>query len=295
MAAMDTLFRHYFADGDLELGGYRVQALVQNARSAFARNAVFPHLGDVAALSHALHDFTGQIDQLREARPGVLDGVDTQTGETRRGPSPFGAPLHAEAFARWACELLDPLVHEGQTILSFAQHEVTLDVVARKLRADSVGRETEVPMNDLVEIGVFAPATGDGPGEPLYLQRHRIRSGRQTIRVSVPRAPARAPPRAARICSANASARSPPWSWTGSPTSRWPSGSTSRRRPWSITWHESGSGWAAPAGPSCWTSSARSSARAWRGTAAPPGAGPPPRRPAGGRRGTGRPGPSATR
>jgi aminopeptidase N len=72
------------------------------------------------------------------------------------------------------------------------QYEVTLDVVAKKLRADSVGRETETPMNDFVEIGVFAPGTGDGLGAPLYLRRHRVRSGRQTIRVTVPREPARA-------------------------------------------------------------------------------------------------------
>jgi ABC-2 type transport system permease protein len=72
------------------------------------------------------------------------------------------------------------------------RYEVTLDVVAKKVRADSVGRETETPMNDLVEIGVFAPGTGDGLGAPLYLRRHRIRSGRQTIRVTVPREPARA-------------------------------------------------------------------------------------------------------
>ncbi|HEV2146160.1 MAG TPA: M1 family aminopeptidase [Longimicrobiaceae bacterium] len=70
------------------------------------------------------------------------------------------------------------------------EFRVTLDVVAKKMRADSVGNETEVPMNDLVEIGVFAP--GDGPGEPLYLERHRIRSGAQTIRVTVPQRPARA-------------------------------------------------------------------------------------------------------
>jgi hypothetical protein len=67
------------------------------------------------------------------------------------------------------------------------QHEVTLDVVARKVRADSVGHETETPMDDLVEIGVFAPGTGDSLGAPLYLQRHRVRSGRQTIRITVPR------------------------------------------------------------------------------------------------------------
>lgn len=72
------------------------------------------------------------------------------------------------------------------------QYEVTLDVVAKKVRADSVGREIETPMNDFVDIGVFAPGTGDGLGAPLYLKRHRIRSGKQTIRVTVPREPARA-------------------------------------------------------------------------------------------------------
>jgi ABC-2 type transport system permease protein len=68
---------------------------------------------------------------------------------------------------------------------------VTLDVTASKVRADSIGNETEVPMNDLVEIGVFA-ADGPAGGAPLYLRRHRIRSGRQTITVTVPRRPARA-------------------------------------------------------------------------------------------------------
>ena len=55
------------------------------------------------------------------------------------------------------------------------EHSVTLDVVARKVRADSVGNETEVPMDDLVEIGVFAT----GEAAPIYLERHRIRSGAQ--------------------------------------------------------------------------------------------------------------------
>lgn len=71
-------------------------------------------------------------------------------------------------------------------------YQVTLDVVAKKLRADSVGKETETPMNELVEIGVFAPGGGNVTGKPLYLQRHRIRSGEQTIRVTVPGKPGRA-------------------------------------------------------------------------------------------------------
>jgi hypothetical protein len=69
---------------------------------------------------------------------------------------------------------------------------VTLDVIAQKGRADSIGRMTEVPMNDLVEIGVFAPGKGEELGEPLYLRSHRMKSGKQTIRIIVPREPARA-------------------------------------------------------------------------------------------------------
>ena len=44
-----------------------------------------------------------------------------------------------------------------------------------------------------MEIGAFAPAReGQGSGEPLYLQKHRIRTGAQTIAVSVPSRPDRA-------------------------------------------------------------------------------------------------------
>jgi ABC-2 type transport system permease protein len=63
--------------------------------------------------------------------------------------------------------------------------QVTLDVQARKVVVDEAGVETEVPMDDWLEVGVF------DAGQP-YLQKHRIRSGKQTITVLVPRKPARA-------------------------------------------------------------------------------------------------------
>ena len=66
---------------------------------------------------------------------------------------------------------------------------VTLDIAAAKVRADSLGNEAEVPMDDLVEIGVFEAENGDG-GDPLYLRRHRVRDGKSTITVTVPRRPA---------------------------------------------------------------------------------------------------------
>jgi hypothetical protein len=69
--------------------------------------------------------------------------------------------------------------------------QVTLDVQARKVVLDSAGVERPVSMDDWVEIGVFTPAKSSEP-EPLYIQKHRIRSGRQTIKVTVPGKPARA-------------------------------------------------------------------------------------------------------
>ncbi|MET0396272.1 MAG: M1 family aminopeptidase [Longimicrobiaceae bacterium] len=70
---------------------------------------------------------------------------------------------------------------------------VTLEVEARKVVADSAGAETELPMGEPVEIGVFAPAApGELLGRPLYLRRHRVRSGTQTITLTVPGRPARA-------------------------------------------------------------------------------------------------------
>jgi ABC-2 type transport system permease protein len=65
---------------------------------------------------------------------------------------------------------------------------VDLWVNAKKLRSDSLGHETEVPMNDWIDIGVFGqPAKGqvapDKNGIELYLQKHRIISGAQHLQV----------------------------------------------------------------------------------------------------------------
>ena len=68
--------------------------------------------------------------------------------------------------------------------------QVTLDVRARKVVVNEDGAETELPMDDQIEVGVFARPAGGALGEELYLQRHRVRSGEQRIIVTVPRQPA---------------------------------------------------------------------------------------------------------
>ncbi|MBE7171671.1 MAG: hypothetical protein INR73_13855 [Williamsia sp.] len=70
--------------------------------------------------------------------------------------------------------------------------EVTLELEARKLVVDSAGTEKEVPMNDWVELGLFAPAGAGREDKQFYPGKHRIRSGKQRITVMVPRKPDRA-------------------------------------------------------------------------------------------------------
>ena len=63
---------------------------------------------------------------------------------------------------------------------------VTLEVLARKVVFDPAGVEPEVPMDEWIEVGVFAPTEpGSDFGETLYLRKHRVRSGEQTITITV--------------------------------------------------------------------------------------------------------------
>ena len=65
--------------------------------------------------------------------------------------------------------------------------EMTLRVQAQKVVVDHTGQEKNVPMNDWLEVGIYEE--GKDINEPLYLRMHRIRSGEQTIQVTLPRKP----------------------------------------------------------------------------------------------------------
>ncbi|WP_276482515.1 ABC transporter permease/M1 family aminopeptidase [Paraflavitalea pollutisoli] len=70
------------------------------------------------------------------------------------------------------------------------QWQLSLAVKARKFVIDPSGKETDVPMNDWIELGAFDGERPVEKGAPyLYLQRHRIHSGSQQVVVTVPRKP----------------------------------------------------------------------------------------------------------
>lgn len=70
--------------------------------------------------------------------------------------------------------------------LDSSRYEVTIEVESRKFRADEKGNETEIPVNDWIEIGALAkPEKKLRYGKVLRRERVRITGGRQTFRFEV--------------------------------------------------------------------------------------------------------------
>lgn len=63
--------------------------------------------------------------------------------------------------------------------------KVTMDVHARKYTVDIKGTQTNIEMNDWIQIGVNGKDGKNKTDKNLYLQQHRIRSGMQSIEVEV--------------------------------------------------------------------------------------------------------------
>ncbi|OON65621.1 ABC transporter permease/M1 family aminopeptidase [Hymenobacter sp. CRA2] len=130
---------------------------------------------------------------LAKHRPGTL-------------PYPTSLDLYQELQAATP-DSLQPLLHDlfkANTFWELATEtatakplkggtwQLTLTLRANKLVVDSAGTESKRPMQEWVEVGVFAPAeAGQEVGKQLYLQKHLIKSGQQTILLTLPIRPAK--------------------------------------------------------------------------------------------------------
>lgn len=66
--------------------------------------------------------------------------------------------------------------------LSSGKYELTLNVESQKFRADSLGAESEIALNDWIELGVFAtPEPGKKLGKVLYREKHHLNKKENTF------------------------------------------------------------------------------------------------------------------
>ena len=71
--------------------------------------------------------------------------------------------------------------------------EVTIQVESHKLKADELGKETEAPVNDWIDIGAFASPEGDKKyGKTLYRQRVKVSQQDNTFTFVVDEKPEKA-------------------------------------------------------------------------------------------------------
>ena len=71
------------------------------------------------------------------------------------------------------------------------KYVVTLQVHAEKVSTDGKGKETQEPVDVLVDIGVFArpPGGGEADEKVLYLAKHRITQAETTLELVVDELP----------------------------------------------------------------------------------------------------------
>ncbi len=67
------------------------------------------------------------------------------------------------------------------------RYEVALEVLAKKRKADALGKEDDAPLADWIDIGVL-----DADNQPLYLEKRKIDREQSAFTIVVDRKPARA-------------------------------------------------------------------------------------------------------
>lgn len=74
---------------------------------------------------------------------------------------------------------------------SESEFEVSLKVSAEKLRADSTGLETTIPINDWIDIGIYGKNKA-GKDSLIYLKKHKITQKENDFKITVKSRPRKA-------------------------------------------------------------------------------------------------------
>jgi aminopeptidase N len=172
-------------------------------------NQPYIHYRKGSLVMYAMRDYIGE-ERMNRAIRGFLDATkfkgppyptSLQFVDSLRAATPDSLKyLIADLFENITLyELKTDSVIVTNAPDAPGKYAVDLYVNAKKLRADSLGKETEQKMSDWIDIGVFArapakpdPKIDDKVGVPLYLRKHRVHEGPQKISVVVDSMPYRA-------------------------------------------------------------------------------------------------------
>lgn len=166
-------------------------------------NQQYIHYGKGGVNFYALQDYIGE-DSVNAALRRCLNDWNIYTGVPEQGRFPTTAdlmPYLEEVTPDSLQYLIDDffrsmILFENKTtsatyVENNDRYKVTLDLETRKLKADSLGVETEVPLDYWIDVGVYGE-NKKGEDSLVYLQKHRFTNDTTTITVEVTQLPVKA-------------------------------------------------------------------------------------------------------
>jgi len=154
------------------------QQYIHYNKGALAMYALRDVLGE-AAVNRVLRGFLDDWRFRGPPYPTSLDLVDRLRAAAPDSLKPVVDDLfqHVTLWGNRTVTAESRRVRAGT--VSTGRWEVTVVVEVKKVRADSLGNETELRANDLIDVGVFS-------GDSLVANtRYRLRSGRNRVRMTV--------------------------------------------------------------------------------------------------------------
>jgi hypothetical protein len=150
---------------------------------------------------YALHDIIGAekmnlalsrlVDKFGDKPPPFATSRDL-VAELRAAAGEEHQQLITDLWER--ITFYDVTVTSAESRAVGGEFEVAIGINALQLDADGAGVEKEVPLDTWFDVAVFPDGEGSGGSDfpaPLYLGKHRLESGDQTIVVRVPARPTR--------------------------------------------------------------------------------------------------------
>ena len=158
-------------------------------------NQPYIHYAKGSLVMYALADYIGE-DRLNQAIRAFRD-KHAFKGPPYPSTSEFVADVRAVTPPEMQY-LIDDLferivIYDNRAVKATAKplpggrYEVNVNVIAKKRVADALGKESDVPLADLIDIGVV-----DDKGDPITISRHRIDLEESSFKIIVDRKPAKA-------------------------------------------------------------------------------------------------------
>ncbi len=163
------------------------QGYIHYRKGSLVTYAIKDYIGE-EAFNRAMHRYVGDVAFSGPPYTTSLEYLEYLEAEV----PPENQPMVEDLFR--TITLWELQAKEGEwERTEDGRYRVRMNVEARKYRADGQGLETEIAMDDWIDVGVFGEETDDSPaeGRVLALEKRRISAGEAVIEIVVDEEPVR--------------------------------------------------------------------------------------------------------